>query len=314
MGFLRVLEGIRTPVMDSFFGAVTYVGDEVVFMALAILVFWCVSKRQGYYLFAVGFFGTVINQFLKITCRIPRPWVLDPDFTIVESAREAASGYSFPSGHTQNVVGTLGVIAVSNRQTWVRALCGVFLVLVPFSRMYLGVHTPKDVLVSILIAVVLVVVMQPCFRTEPDARKMAPRILWALAAAVVGYSVYVLVYPFPADIDPHNMASALKNAYTMMGVAAGLLLTYYVDKNYMLFEVEAPLLGQLGKLVVGFALLMGIKAGLKAPLLALFQGHQAATAVRYFLMVIFAGILWPMSFPFWQRLGGKRPVRRRKYR
>ncbi len=314
MGFLKLLEGLRTPALDTFFGTITYVGDETVFMALAIIVFWCVSKRQGYYLFAVGFFGTVCNQFLKITCRIPRPWVLDPDFTIVESAREAASGYSFPSGHTQNVVGTLGVIAVSNRQTWVRALCGVFLVLVPFSRMYLGVHTPKDVLVSILIAAVLVAALYSCFRTEPDFRKTTPIILLVLAAAIAGYSVYVLLYPFPADIDPHNLASATKNAYTMMGVVVGLLVSYYVDKNVLLFEEQAPLLGQIGKLVIGFALLVGIRAGLKAPLLTLFHGHQAATAVRYFLMVIFAGVIWPITFPLWQRVGiGHRP-QRKKYR
>ncbi len=306
MGFLRVLESIRTLVLDAFFGAVTYVGDETVFMALAIIVFWCVSKRQGYYLFTVGFFGTVCNQFLKITCRIPRPWVLDPDFTIVESAREAASGYSFPSGHTQNVVGTLGVIAVSNRQVWVKALCGVFLVLVPFSRMYLGVHTPKDVLVSILIAALLVAVLQPCFRTEPDFRRTAPLLLWGLAAAVGCYTAYVLLFPFPADIDPHNMASAVKNAYTMVGVSAGLLISYYVDKNLLLFEEQAPFLGQVGKLVVGFALLMGIKAGLKEPLLTLFDGHQAATAVRYFLMVLFAGVIWPVTFPLWQNVGRRK--------
>ncbi len=306
MAFLRLLENIRQPFLDTFFGAVTHVGDETVFMALAIIIFWCVSKRQGYFLFAVGFFGTVINQFLKITCRIPRPWVLDPEFSIVESAREAASGYSFPSGHTQNVVGTLGVIAVSNRQKWVRILCGIFLVLVPFSRMYLGVHTPKDVLVSVLIAIVLIVVLRQCFVNDFVYRKSTPWVLWILAAVVVAYGAYMLLFPFPADIDAHNFASAMKNAYTMLGVAAGLLITYYVDKNYLLFEEQAPFLGQAGKLIIGFALLMGIKAGLKTPLLALFNGHQAATALRYFAMVVFAGVLWPMTFPLWQKVGKKK--------
>ena len=48
----------------------------------------------------VGFFGTLVNQFLKLVCRVPRPWVRDPNFTIVEAARADATGYSFPSGHT----------------------------------------------------------------------------------------------------------------------------------------------------------------------------------------------------------------------
>ena len=92
MEFLRLLESVRVPALDAFFSAVTYFGDELAFMALALLLFWCVDKRTGYYVFVVGLFGTLANQFLKILCRVPRPWVLDPGFTIVESARAAATG------------------------------------------------------------------------------------------------------------------------------------------------------------------------------------------------------------------------------
>ena len=85
MGFLRLLEGIRLPAFSAFFSVVTYFGDEIAFMLAAFILFWCVDKRTGYYAFLAGLFGTIANQFLKIACRIPRPWVLDPDFTIVES-------------------------------------------------------------------------------------------------------------------------------------------------------------------------------------------------------------------------------------
>ena len=123
MHFLRLLEGVRLPALDVFFGAVTYLGDELAFMVLAFALFWCVDKRTGYYAFVAGLFGTIGNQFLKIVCRIPRPWVLDPDFTIVESARAAATGYSFPSGHTQNAVSTFGAAAVMTRRwTWASRL------------------------------------------------------------------------------------------------------------------------------------------------------------------------------------------------
>ena len=104
MEFLRFLEGLRTPFMDTLMSLITQLGDELFFMVFAITMFWCIDKRRGYYLLSVGFVGTVVNQFLKLVFRIPRPWVLDPNFTIVESAREAATGYSFPSGHTQNAV------------------------------------------------------------------------------------------------------------------------------------------------------------------------------------------------------------------
>ena len=92
MQFLHWLESIRTPFGDTFFSAVTHLGEETFFMVVAIVAFWCLSKYKGYYLLVVGFFGTILNQFLKLLCRIPRPWVRDPDFTIVESARAEADG------------------------------------------------------------------------------------------------------------------------------------------------------------------------------------------------------------------------------
>ena len=92
MSVLYWLESIRNPVLDAVMQFFTLFGEELMFMILALLVFWCVSKEEGYYLLFVGFFGTIVNQFLKLLCRIPRPWVRDPDFTIVESARAGATG------------------------------------------------------------------------------------------------------------------------------------------------------------------------------------------------------------------------------
>ena len=111
MSVLYALQNIRCPFLDTFFSLVTLCGEELVFMAVGMIVFWCVNKYQGYYLLSIGFLGTVLNQFLKMLFRIPRPWVRDPNFKIVEAAREAASGYSFPSGHTQTSVGLFGGLA-----------------------------------------------------------------------------------------------------------------------------------------------------------------------------------------------------------
>ena len=70
MEFLYFLEGLRNPVFDGFFSAITLLGEETAFMAVAIIVFWCFSKFQGYFLLITGFIGTVINQFLKMIFRI----------------------------------------------------------------------------------------------------------------------------------------------------------------------------------------------------------------------------------------------------
>lgn len=100
-GFLRLLAAGRCGALDTFFSGLTYFGSEIAFMAAALLIFWCVDKRQGYYVFLVGALGTVCNQFLKLAFRIPRPWVLDPDFQIVEAARADATGYSFLRPHAE---------------------------------------------------------------------------------------------------------------------------------------------------------------------------------------------------------------------
>ena len=118
MGFLRFLESIRTPILDRFFSVITEIGGETTLLVLGFLFFWCIDKKQGYFTLLCGLFGTVINQGLKLMCKVPRPWVIDKNFTIVESAREAATGYSFPSGHTQNVTGTFGSLAVGQRKAY----------------------------------------------------------------------------------------------------------------------------------------------------------------------------------------------------
>ena len=306
MEFLRLLEGLRTPAVSSFMAAITYLGDETVFMILAITVFWCVSKRQGYYVFAVGLGGTVVNQWLKLIFRIPRPWVLDPGFTIVESARAAATGYSFPSGHTQNIVGTLGCVAVANKQKWLRILCVVFIILVPFSRMYLGVHTPLDVGVSFAFALALVLALWPCFRDDARFDRTVKAVLCGLLLLSVCYAVWVNVSAFPADVDADNLEHGMKNGWTLLGCVLGLCVSYYVDEKKLHFDTKAPLLGQVCKLLLGLALLLGVRAGVKPVLNAVTGGALWANAVRYFLMVVFAGCVWPLTFPYFAKLGAKK--------
>ena len=134
MGFLYLLERIRVPILNEMMLAITYLGDEIAFLVVALVLFWCVNKRTGYYVLAVGFLGTIANQFMKLWFRIPRPWVLDENFTILEQARGGADGYSFPSGHTQSSVGTFGALAYATKNRMIRWLCVAAAVLVPFSR------------------------------------------------------------------------------------------------------------------------------------------------------------------------------------
>lgn len=302
MDFLYVLEELRRPWMDAIVAALTHLGGETVFLVAALTVFWCLDKRQGYYLLSVGFMGTLVNQFLKITCRIPRPWVRDPHFTIVESARADATGYSFPSGHSTSSVGTFGVLATEGRKLWVRLLAAAMCLLIPLTRLYLGVHTPADVLVGSAISLFFIIVLRPMIYRR-DGRDM-PKLLTVMLVLSAAFVLYMELFPFPADVDPDNLLSARKNSYTLIGALAGMIAVYHADKKQN-FSTEGVWYVQLMKLALGLALALAVKEGLKLPLEFLFSGHMAARAVRYFLLVVFAGILWPMTFPLFRKLERK---------
>ena len=131
MSVLYWFESIRFPFLTTIMELITRLGEETVIVVLALLFLWCLDKHEGYYLLTVGFAGMLASQFLKILCRIPRPWVRDPSFTIVENARAEATGYSFPSGHTQNAVGAFGSVGAWQTQRWLRVVTAVLCVLAP---------------------------------------------------------------------------------------------------------------------------------------------------------------------------------------
>ncbi len=300
MGFLYLLESIRIPVLNEFMLAITQLGDEYAFLLIALTIFWCVDKRRGYYLLSVGFVGTIINQFMKIWFRIPRPWVLDERFTILEQAREGASGYSFPSGHTQSSVGTYGSVAYTTKNKTLRIACIILTVLVPFSRLYIGVHTPLDVLTAAAIAVALIFLLHPVVMFREG--KNIPYLLGGMSLVATAYLLFVELYHFPADIDQSNLSSAMENAYTLFGAVLGMCVVYFVDTKWVNFRTNGVWWIQILKVVGGLIVVLTVKGGTKEILNAIF-GDLTGRAVRYFLTVITAGAVWPLTFSWFELLG-----------
>lgn len=306
MTFLRMLESVRTPFWDQVAGWVTYLGDETFFMLVGLALVWCFDKRWGFRLLFAGLAGTTLNQLLKAVFLIPRPWVIDPGFTIVESARAGATGYSFPSGHTQSAAAVMGMLAVRLKKRLFTAFCVLVVLAVAFSRMYLGVHTPLDVGVSLVTGALTVAAMTALF----DRMEGTPRGRRRLGAAMLGFTVllllFVLLWPARegnvAEFDAHSVESA----WTLFGTMGGLLVAWWADRRFLNFDTRAVWWAQLAKLAVGLALVMGVRVGLKAALAALFGPAPFTDGVRYFLIAITGGVLWPATFRFWGRLGRRR--------
>ena len=309
MQFLYFLQNLRTPFFNELFSIITLLGEEIAFMAVSIIVFWCFSKTKGYFLLITGFLGTVVNQFLKMICKVPRPWVKDKNFTAVESAIEGAGGYSFPSGHTQSSVTLYGGIARAYKQKTVRIIMIALCVLVPFSRMYLGVHTPEDVLVSVAVSLILIFFGYPLFERATKDNKIMWIIILSLFALTVAFMLYVNLYPFDSSVyleeNYHNLESAQKNSATLLGCALGLIVVYPLEKRFVNFDTKAVWWAQIIKVIVGLAIVLLIKEGLKTPLDLLFNNEIIARVIRYFIMVITAGLIYPISFKYFAKLGKK---------
>lgn len=300
MTILKWFESIRTPWMDELMSLLTQMGDETIFMVLGMAVIWCINKVWGFRFMLIGLTGTAMNQLLKAIFLVPRPWVLDPEFTIVESAREGATGYSFPSGHTQAATTCFGTLAAWLKKNWVTALCVALILIVAVTRMYLGVHTPMDVGVSLVTGVVTVVVMTHCLNKGGKAAASMKAVGVLLALALLGYVLFAPAREANvAEFDAHGV----KAAWQVAGAMAGLLLAWHVDEKHLHFETKAVWWAQVCKVIIGLGLVMAVRTGMKPVLAAIFGDQMFAHGIRYFLMTVVGGIFWPMTFRFWSRIG-----------
>ena len=171
--------------------------------------------------------------------------------------------------------------------------------LVPISRMYLGVHTPWDVLAAASIAVMLLILLEPFFDDEERFSKAMPIILGIVAALELGFFLYAVV--FSGGSSDANVLSAGKNARTFLGCVLAIIPVYFLKRRFVKFETKAKLYSQIIKLAFGLGFVILIKEGLRAPLAA-WLGEANERILRYFIIVLFAGLIWPLTFRWFSSL------------
>ena len=169
--------------------------------------------------------------------------------------------------------------------------------------MYLGVHTLLDVSVSLVIGFLLILGMRKFFTSAEKFNKALPYIVIAATVMSVGLLVFVILSKGDVTLNSENYNSALKQACTLFGCTLGLIAVWFVDTRYTDFKTDGKWYAQVIKAVLGFAIVLGIKSGLSTPLTLLFGGNAyAARILRYFLIVVFAGVVWPLTFKWFSNL------------
>lgn len=294
MDFLRLLEGIRSPLLNDFFQFITYFGQELLIIAFICTLYWCVNKRFAYLLGFTYFTAGLCVQTLKITFRIPRPWVLDPNFHPVKSAVPAATGYSFPSGHTQGATSLFAPLALHAKKRILSFFCVCAFLLVGFSRMYLGVHTPKDVLVSMGISMLfawLITHFSHVLLDKKCYRKQIALCLTGIAVLISAYALFLL----HSEIIAYKYASDCLKA---CGAGIGFAVGWYVEQTHLQFDVKTKhIYTQILKVVVGLLFALLIKSVFSS-----FIGNNIFEKMaEYFILVLWILVLYPYCFSQMQK-------------
>ena len=268
-----------SPTLDLPFKALTFLGDESFYLIFMPLLYWCIDRRSGSRLFFLLLFSAYLNAIAKVLAHQPRPFAYDAQ---VQAIVPAAGG-GMPSGHTQNTVVVWGYLAAlsGKRISWL--IAALLMVGIPFSRIYLGVHFPTDLIGGYLLGgIILIAFLLSAPRLEIwlDEKGFA----WQLLISLLGPLILIL-------LNTGGDKYVLSMASVLMGVCAGFAL----ERRFVRFSCQGPWRKRLIRYVLGGVVLFGLWGGLK---LAFSNMEPAALLrfIRYALVGLWGGVGAPWVF------------------
>jgi acid phosphatase family membrane protein YuiD len=247
-------------------------GEDYFFMAGVALIYWCINKEFGYRLGFAYLSNGLINTTVKQIFKVPRPFERDTTLRVLR--QETAGGFSFPSGHTQCTASFWTSMMLEIKSKWLYFVGIILIILVGISRMYLGVHTPQDVLVGALIGVIWVIISNQLFDyAERTGRKTI--FLVVIIPAIIGMFVF-----------------KTNDYYKVAGTLVSFYIGYLIETSCIKFQVKTVLWKQITKYALGMLVLVAIKALLKPTL----PEGMTSDFIRYFLMGAWVTIVAPLIF------------------
>lgn len=288
---IRIIEWIQQfsgkGLVDKFFIYISYLGEAYLFIIVAVMIYWLFEKRWAYQFITAFLTSTVIVSVVKVLIKRPRPYqVSDTVESIGTPAHEAygEQSYAFPSGHSQSAAAiTTGVLKKSsNLYVWILLILNI--ILIPFSRLYLGQHYLSDVIAGVTVGIATVFIIYAIFgrvkKEEYVGLAMLPFILLA---------VYLLV-----EFKMYN-----KEMFQAAGAFTAFAIGYYIEKRFIKYEPrEKEVWKQIVKFVIGIGVTFGLQQGLKyiLPYPELIEGEAIPLmtfmldGVRYFIIAIWATV------------------------
>ena len=310
IGYLLFLQNLRNAtggVFDEFFNAISKVAVSTMEL-LPFLVFWGISTYWGYRFFAGRWVGEVVNGLVKLTVCAYRPWIRSPEVEPAGDSKVAATGYSFPSGHTMCATVFYGTTAVwqYKKRRWLAIVCGVMILLTGFSRNFLGVHTPQDVAVGFVETALIVILVGKVMNWMREDEKRADIMTVVAIVGGIIALIYIKVKPYPMDyvdgkllVDPVAM---MKDCFSGVGGLFGLAIGSYVERHYVHYRIPYRSRDLTAVVGAGLILVGAWKEYISGATIVLLFGKNWGGLISSFILVFFAIAIYPMII---MKVGGK---------
>lgn len=278
---LYFFQSIANPMLDTIVQGITLLGEEYFFILVVALFYWNISKESGLILGLVYIYSTIVNIVLKMIFMTPRPFEVLPD--IAGKRIHTATGYSFPSGHTQGAASFFTALALRIRKRWFTVLAIFLMIAVAVSRVYLGVHWPVDVLGGLLIGTGLGYLLHRILSRKTNDERALNVLLITLEAAVLAVCLLYSLLAAKGWVNSEKVGDLFKAAGTSLGVVLGYLL----QQKLVDFQIRGKLWKKILRYIIGIITTVALLAGLKK----LFPYTNLFNFTRYFcvgLWLIFA--------------------------
>jgi membrane-associated phospholipid phosphatase len=274
------IQQIHGPLLDNIFRGITFTGEEQFYLVLFPLILWCIDYSFGAVLTIFFLLSNSLNIILKDLFQHPRPFDLNPGLNLSQAA-----GYGMPSGHAQLAVTVWGAIAIRVHKAWFWIVAIAIILLIGFSRIYLGVHFPTDVFAGWIIGAILLVIY--VVARHPLEKWLSGLNMWLQLLLTVGVTVVLLLIDRSTD--------ALTSSGTLFGAAVGLVFA----RRYVSFSVSGPWWQRIVRFLIGIIILFGLYLGLKA----VFPPDGTASGATFrFLRYVLLGAWLVLGAPWLFRL------------